>query len=332
MTGPPRASAGHPWVPKVVCWPPSLCATHPPRSPSSSRSPVCTRTPCVAISMLSTGPVMSRVSAPARRGAETRDMTGPVESIEMATQGVLVQTGDLDELGERGGCVAQREGGQHTPLGTRGCPAAARGGPSFFSTGTIVCYSNPTFERTTMTSLTIASDPADAQAMEAVENHHAQMSGELALLAANLVNAAAGGDATSARDRLVTWARESLVPHAMAEEKSLYPAGRELTEGRLLVDAMLAEHVAIVAMVDEIEKAPSDASAAASGRALQALFAVHLDKENDQLLPLLAASADHSVAGMLAGMHEVLGGHEGHDHDHSTEAEPVSGHGSSRCA
>ena len=52
-----------------------------------------------------------------------------------------------------------------------------------------------------MTSLTIASYPADAQAVEAVENHHAQMSGELALLAANLVNAAAGGDATSARDR-----------------------------------------------------------------------------------------------------------------------------------
>ena len=184
-----------------------------------------------------------------------------------------------------------------------------------------------------MTSLTIASDPADAQAVEAVENHHAQMSGELALLAANLVNAAAGGDAAHARDRLVSWARESLVPHAMAEEASLYPAGRELTEGRLLVDAMLAEHVAIVAMVDEIEKAPSDVSAAASGWALQALFAVHLDKENDQLLPLLASSADHSVAGLLAGMHEVLGGsHEGHDHGHPAEAESAPGHGGSSCA
>ena len=86
-------------------------------------------------------------------------------------------------------------------------------------------------------------------------------------------------------------------------------------------------------MVDEFEKAPSDVSAAASGRALQALFAVHLDKENDQLLPLLAASADHSVAGMLAGMHEVLGGgHEGHDHGHSTEAELASGHEGSSCA
>jgi hypothetical protein len=52
-------------------------------------------------------------------------MTGPVQRIDMATQGVLVQTGDLDELGQRGGCVAQSEGGQHTTLGTRGCPADA---------------------------------------------------------------------------------------------------------------------------------------------------------------------------------------------------------------
>ncbi len=180
-----------------------------------------------------------------------------------------------------------------------------------------------------MTSLTIASDSADAQAVEAVENHHAQMSGELALLAANLVNAAAKGDATAARGRLVSWARESLGPHTLAEEKGLYPAGRELAEGRLLVDAMLAECETIVALVEEIEKAPSDVGAAAAGRALQALFGVHLNKENDQLLPLLAASADHSVADLLAGMHDVLGGSEGHGESVGGESE--DGHGGCAC-
>ncbi len=183
-----------------------------------------------------------------------------------------------------------------------------------------------------MTSLTIASDSADAQAVEAVENHHAQMSGELALLVANLINAAAGGDATSARGRLVGWARESLVPHTLAEEKSLYAAGRELPEGRLLVDAMLAENVAILDLIDEIEKASSDVGAAASGRALQALVAVHLDKENDQLLPLLAASAGHSVADLTAGMHEVIGGgDEAHGHGDSVGGESEDGHGGCAC-
>lgn len=186
-----------------------------------------------------------------------------------------------------------------------------------------------------MTTLTIASDPADAEAVEAVENHHAQMSGELTLLVVNLANATDGGEATSARNRLVAWARESLVPHALAEEETLYPAARELTEGRLLVDAMLAEHVAIVAMVDEVEKAATHGAAAAAGRALQALFAVHLDKENDQVLPLLAASPNHSVAQLLEGMHEVLGGGPaGHGHGDSAESESESatGHGGSSCA
>ena len=181
-----------------------------------------------------------------------------------------------------------------------------------------------------MTTLTIASDSADAEAMDAVANHHAQMSGELTLLVTNLVNAADGDNATSARDRLVAWARESLVPHALAEEKTLYPAARELTEGRLLVDAMLAEHVAIVAIAEEVDKAPTHVAAAAAGRAMQALFAVHLDKENDQLLPLLGASPNHSVASLLEGMHEVLGGgHEGHGHD---KPESAGGHGGSGCA
>ena len=185
-----------------------------------------------------------------------------------------------------------------------------------------------------MTTLTIASDPADAEAVEAVENHHAQMSGELTLLVVNLANATDGGEATSARNRLVAWARESLVPHALAEEKTLYPAARELTEGRLLVDAMLAEHVAIVAMVDEVEKAATPGAAAAAGRALQALFAVHLDKENDQVLPLLAASPNHSIARLLEGMHEVLGGGPaGHGHGESeSESESATSHGGSNCA
>lgn len=187
-----------------------------------------------------------------------------------------------------------------------------------------------------MTTLTIASDPADAEAMEAVENHHTQMSGELTLLVANLANlanAADGSEATSARSRLVAWARESLVPHALAEEKTLYPAARELTEGRLLVDAMLTEHVAIVAMVDEVEKADTHVAAAAAGRALQALFAVHLDKENDQVLPLLAASPNHSIARLLEGMHEVLGGgHQGHGHEDPAESVSATGHGGSSCA
>lgn len=170
-----------------------------------------------------------------------------------------------------------------------------------------------------MTDLTLASDPADAQAVEAVENHHAQLAGELTLLVADLAGAAETESATAARDRLLNWARESLVPHAEAEEKTLYPAARQLPEGKLLIDAMLAEHQSILGMVEELANAAKPVAQAAAGRALKALFDIHLDHENSQVLPTLAASPDHSVAQLLDGMHEVLGGHEhagepdGHD-------------------
>ena len=49
--------------------------------------------------------------------------------------------------------------------------------------------------------------------------------------------------------------------------------------------------------------------AAANAQALRSLFDSHLVKENEQILPLLAESSEVSLAGVLQGMHELLGGH-----------------------
>jgi hypothetical protein len=46
----------------------------------------------------------------------------------------------------------------------------------------------------------------------------------------------------------------------------------------------------------------------AAARALSALFEAHLAKENDLILPLLLAADDISLAGLLDGMHDLLGG------------------------
>jgi uncharacterized protein (DUF2249 family) len=166
-----------------------------------------------------------------------------------------------------------------------------------------------------MNDLTIASSEADARAAEAVEAHHAQLSGALALRVQALAERARiGGDATSARDDLVVWARHELVPHALAEEKTLYAEAGRRPEARLLVEAMLAEHQVIVGLVDELAGARDPVTAALTGRALQAVFGVHLAKENDQVLPLLVAAPDISVADLLGGMHELLGGHGEHEH------------------
>lgn len=171
-----------------------------------------------------------------------------------------------------------------------------------------------------MTTLTIASDEADARAAAAVEQHHAEMAGQLQGLVEQLLTDVEDGGAAAAgtaREAVVAWLRGDLLPHAAAEEKAMYPAVHGTDRGRLLVDGMLAEHVSIGALVDEIEQAATPVRAAAAARALQVLFESHLAKENELVLPLLAADPAVSVAALLGGMHELLGGDERHRHRES---------------
>ncbi|MDT0393984.1 MULTISPECIES: DUF2249 domain-containing protein [Streptomyces] len=163
-----------------------------------------------------------------------------------------------------------------------------------------------------MSTLTIATDPEDATAAEAVQAHHTQLAGELAGRVTMLVTAAEKDPATAdgIRSGLVAFCDRDLLPHATAEESTLYPVARELPGARLLIDGMLAEHRRIGALVDALRAAGPAARTAADARALQVLFEEHVEKENGLILPLLAGAPDVSLAGLLGGMHELLGGGE----------------------
>lgn len=157
----------------------------------------------------------------------------------------------------------------------------------------------------------IATNEADATAVAAVEQHHAQLAGALASRVEALIVAAAGREdepALAAKDDLVRWCQDELVPHAVAEEKAMYPAAQVKDAGRLLVEGMLGEHGVIIGLVEEIAGHDDPVRAAGAATALQVMFESHLSKENELILPLLAGAADVSVAELLGGMHELLGG------------------------
>jgi len=187
-----------------------------------------------------------------------------------------------------------------------------------------------------MEKVVIASTEADARAAEAVEQHHAQLSGALATRVEALLAAAAGRDdgARELRTELVTWCERELVPHAVAEEKAMYPAARAKNEGRLLVEGMLAEHEVITGLVGQLATTEDPVSAGALAKALQVTFDTHLAKENEQVLPLLVSAPDVSVAELLSGMHELLGGGEAHEHAHGATpaAEREEGCGGHSCS
>ncbi|KIS27360.1 hemerythrin [Arthrobacter sp. SPG23] len=158
-------------------------------------------------------------------------------------------------------------------------------------------------------------DPAaEAEALEAVERHHASMLRRLTALTDALTGSVEKHDAPAehdAHDVLLEWCENELVPHALAEEGALYSGPRNSAEGRLLVEGMLAEHQVIVSLVEELRGARGVAAAVAAG-AIQRIFALHLDKENRLLMPFVAASPGLSLAQSVSGLHELVG--EGHAH------------------
>jgi uncharacterized protein (DUF2249 family)/iron-sulfur cluster repair protein YtfE (RIC family) len=185
-----------------------------------------------------------------------------------------------------------------------------------------------------MEDVVIAFSDADAVAAAAVEQHHAQMAGTLGQLVEQLVVAVSRHDAdsaTSAQAALVEWCENDLVPHALAEERAMYPAALSKPEARLLIEGMLAEHLVIAGLVSELATASDLVRAAAAAKALQVMFDSHLGKENDLVLPLLVSARDVSVAELLGGMHELLGAETHGDHDHEDRHTGAAGCGAHTC-
>ncbi|MDN5761818.1 MAG: DUF2249 domain-containing protein [Microlunatus sp.] len=186
-----------------------------------------------------------------------------------------------------------------------------------------------------MNVVVVASSEADAQAAAAVEQHHAQLAGTLQIKVDAVFRAAGGGDQeevrTAARD-LAAWCRAELIPHAVAEEETLYAAAGSRPQGRLLVDGMRTEHAVLVGLVDDLAgPALSLIQTVASAGALQVMFANHLEKENTLVLPLLISDPEISVADLLAGMHDLIGGAEGHEHA-AQQDDATAPHGEHSCA
>lgn len=153
----------------------------------------------------------------------------------------------------------------------------------------------------------------DAAAAAAIRAHHLELEaglrhrGEALREAVRLEgDQALGGHAAASRDELLAYLRTELLPHAAAEERTLYRAAAR-GPAALLVQAMVEEHGRLLAEVDGLAEAESSFAAAWSSAAIVALFEAHLWKENELLVPALAADPATSLAGLLEGMEEIVG-------------------------
>lgn len=98
---------------------------------------------------------------------------------------------------------------------------------------------------------------------------------------------------------------DEILPHARAEERTLCQAAAAQARGSDLVGALTAEHHALAYLVGRLRPGTSGTEAAKVSEWIATLFAGHVAKVNDQLLPALAGTGA-DLAGLLAEMRRPL--------------------------
>jgi hypothetical protein len=93
------------------------------------------------------------------------------------------------------------------------------------------------------------------------------------------------------------------VPHARAEEDVLYAAATADTL-RPLVAGMVFEHETILGLADRLTAVTTAVDAAATAYAIKAVFDGHVRRENELLLPTLAADPDVDLPALLPLMEQ----------------------------
>ena len=148
---------------------------------------------------------------------------------------------------------------------------------------------------------------ADEQAAEAIRAHHAELEGEFRRQVTNLEETVRRGEWHGERQKaLLEFLEDELIPHALAEETTLYAAA-DTGLSALLVRAMRDEHRNLVRRVEKLREATDAVTVATDAAATLALFESHLSKENDLIIPALVADPSVSLDTLLAGMHELVG-------------------------
>ena len=135
-------------------------------------------------------------------------------------------------------------------------------------------------------------------------HHHAVLRRGLERRAGTLCEAVESGVPF---ERQLTMLRDYLTgeifPHAEAEERTLYQAAATQARGSELVRELTGEHHALAYLAGRLQPGAGGTEAATAAERITTLFAGHVAKENDLLLPALTGSGA-DLAALLADMHE----------------------------
>lgn len=138
--------------------------------------------------------------------------------------------------------------------------------------------------------------------VSAIAEHHDELQEALAARVDAVVQAARAGlphdEVVADLSHLLA---HDILPHARAEEDVLYAAatGEPI---RLLTAGMILEHHTLLNLVDRLAAVTTGIDAAATAYAIQAVFVGHVRRENELLLPALAADPAVDLPALLPVM------------------------------
>ncbi len=144
------------------------------------------------------------------------------------------------------------------------------------------------------------------EAYQAMLKHHGLLSEGVAHRAAAVQRSASAGSAYQAQKaELVAYLGDEVIPHALAEEQTIYPAAAERPALAETVREMIDEHRRLTTAVEDLATADSGEAAAATATGIAGLFAAHVAKENDVLLPPLVEDDTVDLVDLLQRMHHL---------------------------
>jgi hemerythrin HHE cation binding domain-containing protein len=155
--------------------------------------------------------------------------------------------------------------------------------------------------------MTVTYEGTTEQTREIV-HHHAVLRRGLEQRAGALCAAVeAGAVYEQALAALQEYLAGDILPHAEAEEHTLYRAAATRARGSRLVRTLTAEHRELAGLVGRLQSPTEGTTAATIAEWIATLFAGHVAKENDLLLPALTGSGV-DLAALLADMHHLPAG------------------------
>ena len=154
---------------------------------------------------------------------------------------------------------------------------------------------------------TVQGADEELRAEAAIVAHHRELDDQVARRAGAVAGAVErGGQWEVAVADLVGYVADEVLPHARAEEYTLYRAAAQRAELVETVAAMTVEHGTLAALVDSLAQATDGPRAAAAATDVADLFRAHVRAENEIVLPALVADSRASLATLLGAMHDEI--------------------------